>query len=188
MYYVKEPNEQPTLSKVWRGVFIPWHGRSNIRMSYVESVSLLDEEDYHIGFRDQKWKVTKGSLVVARGKKRGSLYMVEVHPDGIGAIIDGSGSEALDCDAENSFRTPLQFGVAERLSQTFRAESTGLRAEALKIAQMGAQIRVRGPKTVRASRIVDDQMKNTLKTEHPARREALRLHRYEDLLESPGLQ
>ncbi|GJR76399.1 hypothetical protein Tco_0088764 [Tanacetum coccineum] len=29
--------------------------------------------------------------------------------------------------------TPLQFGVAERLSQTFRAESMGLRAEPLKI-------------------------------------------------------
>nr|GEZ54571.1 retrovirus-related Pol polyprotein from transposon TNT 1-94 [Tanacetum cinerariifolium] len=27
--------------------------------------------------RDQQWKVTKGSLVVARGNKRGSLYMVE---------------------------------------------------------------------------------------------------------------
>ncbi|GKE54678.1 hypothetical protein Tco_1489834, partial [Tanacetum coccineum] len=31
-----------------------------------------------------------GSLVVARGNKRGSLYMVEVHPEGIGAIIEGS--------------------------------------------------------------------------------------------------
>ncbi|GJU88246.1 putative ribonuclease H-like domain-containing protein [Tanacetum coccineum] len=30
-------------------------------------------------------------------------------------------------------KTPLQFGVAERLSQTFRAESTGLRAEAPKM-------------------------------------------------------
>ncbi|GJU10011.1 hypothetical protein Tco_1132407 [Tanacetum coccineum] len=29
--------------------------------------------------------------------------------------------------------TPLQFGVAERLSRTFRAEITGLRAEALKM-------------------------------------------------------
>nr|GEX97691.1 retrovirus-related Pol polyprotein from transposon TNT 1-94 [Tanacetum cinerariifolium] len=28
--------------------------------------------------RDQQWKVTKGSLVVARGNKRGSLYMVEI--------------------------------------------------------------------------------------------------------------
>ncbi|GJX06598.1 hypothetical protein Tco_0194530 [Tanacetum coccineum] len=32
---------------------------------------------------------------------------------------------------------------------------------------VGAQIRVRGLKTVGSSRIVDDQMKNTLKTEHP---------------------
>nr|GEV07238.1 retrovirus-related Pol polyprotein from transposon TNT 1-94 [Tanacetum cinerariifolium] len=41
------------------------------------SVRQLDEEGYHIGFGDQQWKVTKGSLVVAHGNKRGSLYMVE---------------------------------------------------------------------------------------------------------------
>ncbi|GKB73514.1 retrovirus-related pol polyprotein from transposon TNT 1-94 [Tanacetum coccineum] len=41
------------------------------------SVRQLDEEGYHVGFEDQQWKVTKGSLVVARGNKRGSLYMVE---------------------------------------------------------------------------------------------------------------
>ncbi|GJT85144.1 reverse transcriptase domain-containing protein [Tanacetum coccineum] len=34
-----------------------------------------------------------------------------------------------------------------------------------------------------ASRIVEDHMKNTLKTEHSPRSEALRLHMYEDLLE-----
>ncbi|GKE13324.1 retrovirus-related pol polyprotein from transposon TNT 1-94, partial [Tanacetum coccineum] len=45
-----------------------------------------------------------------------------------------------------------------------------------------------GSKTVEALRIVEDQMKNTLKTEHPARREALRLHRYEDPPESLGLR
>ncbi|GJX33978.1 retrovirus-related pol polyprotein from transposon TNT 1-94 [Tanacetum coccineum] len=56
---------------------------------------LLDEEGYHVGFGDQQWKVTKGSLVVAHENKRRSLYMVEVHPEGIGAIIDGSGSAAL---------------------------------------------------------------------------------------------
>ncbi|GJT14302.1 hypothetical protein Tco_0861344, partial [Tanacetum coccineum] len=37
------------------------------------SVGQLDEEGYHVGFRDQQWKVTKGSLVVARGNKCGSL-------------------------------------------------------------------------------------------------------------------
>ncbi|GJV16841.1 hypothetical protein Tco_1362164 [Tanacetum coccineum] len=97
-----------------------------------------------------------------RGNKRGSLYMVEVHPEGIGAIIDSSGSAALWFEeAEESFlhnvskdketgetaagvaneivmlkmvsETPLQFGVAERLSRTFRAESTGIRAEAPKM-------------------------------------------------------
>ncbi|GJV03271.1 hypothetical protein Tco_1336840, partial [Tanacetum coccineum] len=59
------------------------------------SVGQLDEEGYHVGFGDQQWKVTKGSLVVTRGNKRGSLYMVEVHPEGIGAIIDGIGSVVL---------------------------------------------------------------------------------------------
>ncbi|GJX40682.1 hypothetical protein Tco_0255672 [Tanacetum coccineum] len=59
------------------------------------SVGKLDEEGYHIGFRDQQWKVTKGSLVVARRNKHGSLYMVKVHPEGIGTIINGSGSAAV---------------------------------------------------------------------------------------------
>ncbi|GJZ26400.1 retrovirus-related pol polyprotein from transposon TNT 1-94, partial [Tanacetum coccineum] len=59
------------------------------------SVGQLDEEGYHVGFGDQQWKVTKGSLVVARGNKRGSLYMVEVPSDGINASIDGRGNAAL---------------------------------------------------------------------------------------------
>ncbi|GJR94961.1 retrovirus-related pol polyprotein from transposon TNT 1-94 [Tanacetum coccineum] len=127
------------------------------------SVRQLDEEGYHVFFGDRQWKVTKGSLVVAHGNKRGSLYMVEVHPEGIGAIINGSGSAAVWFgEAEESFlhnvsedkkivevgaigvtngivmlkmvpETPLPFGVAERLSRTFRAESTGIRAEAPKM-------------------------------------------------------
>ncbi|GJZ62198.1 putative RNA-directed DNA polymerase [Tanacetum coccineum] len=42
------------------------------------SVGQLNEEVYHVGFEDQQWKVTKGSLVVARGNKRRSLYMAEI--------------------------------------------------------------------------------------------------------------
>ncbi|GJT86960.1 hypothetical protein Tco_1068677 [Tanacetum coccineum] len=53
---------------------------------------------------------------------------------------------------------------------------------------VGAQIRVRGPKTVGASRIVEDEMKNTLKMKHPPRREDPKLHRYEDPPESLGLR
>ncbi|GJS12355.1 putative RNA-directed DNA polymerase [Tanacetum coccineum] len=59
------------------------------------SVGQLDEEGYHVGFGDQQWKVTKGSLVVARGNKRGSLYLVEVPSDGINAAIDGRGNATL---------------------------------------------------------------------------------------------
>ncbi|GKB97079.1 hypothetical protein Tco_0983216 [Tanacetum coccineum] len=70
----------------------------------IACVGDLDEEGYHVFFGDRQWKVTKGSLVVARGNKRGSLYMVEVHPEGIDAIIDGSGSAALWFgEAEESF-------------------------------------------------------------------------------------
>nr|GEV38926.1 hypothetical protein [Tanacetum cinerariifolium] len=59
-------------------------------------VGQLDEKGYHVGFGDQQWKVTKGSLVVARGNKYGSLYMVEVHPEGIGTIIDASKGNVPD--------------------------------------------------------------------------------------------
>ncbi|GKA81471.1 retrovirus-related pol polyprotein from transposon TNT 1-94, partial [Tanacetum coccineum] len=45
--------------------------------------------------RDQQWKVTKGSLVVARGNKRGILYMVEVLSDGINVTIASRGNAAL---------------------------------------------------------------------------------------------
>ncbi|GJU93870.1 retrovirus-related pol polyprotein from transposon TNT 1-94 [Tanacetum coccineum] len=49
-------------------------------------------------------------------------------------------------------------------------------------------MRVRGSKTVRASRIVEDHTKKTLKTEHPLGKEASRLHSYEDPPESPRLR
>ncbi|GKC87365.1 retrovirus-related pol polyprotein from transposon TNT 1-94 [Tanacetum coccineum] len=112
-------------------------------------IGQLDEEGYHVGFRDQQWKVTKSSLVV---DKRGCLYMVKVHPKGIGAIINGSGSYVTPetwwfGEAEESFlhnvskdtetaevgAIGVAFGVVERLSQTFRAESTGIRVEAPKM-------------------------------------------------------
>nr|GEU55802.1 retrovirus-related Pol polyprotein from transposon TNT 1-94 [Tanacetum cinerariifolium] len=55
----------------------------------------LDEEGYHVGFRYQQLKVTKGSLVVTRGNKHASMYMVEVTFNEINAAIDGRGNETL---------------------------------------------------------------------------------------------
>nr|KYP34487.1 Retrovirus-related Pol polyprotein from transposon TNT 1-94 [Cajanus cajan] len=40
------------------------------------SVGQLDDEGHETTFGDGAWKVKKGNLIVARGKKRGSLYMV----------------------------------------------------------------------------------------------------------------
>ncbi|GJR93581.1 hypothetical protein Tco_0265755 [Tanacetum coccineum] len=75
-------------TKMEEGAFVADHvNKFNSILSTLVSVEIkfddevqLDEEGYHIGFRDQQWKVTKGSLVVARGNKCGSLYMVEADP------------------------------------------------------------------------------------------------------------
>jgi len=40
------------------------------------SVRQLDEHGHEVKFRNQQWKVVKGNLVMACGRKRGSLYMV----------------------------------------------------------------------------------------------------------------
>nr|GEU86275.1 retrovirus-related Pol polyprotein from transposon TNT 1-94 [Tanacetum cinerariifolium] len=130
-------------------------------------VGQLDEEGYHVGFRDQQWKVTKGSLVVARGNKRGSLHMVKrlgdmskigmnklaskgnvpdgrkvdiyfYKPGGLGkqknlSFIMSVKTRKLQSGSCGRYNANLQFGVAEKLSQTFRTESMGIHAEALKI-------------------------------------------------------
>ena len=47
------------------------------------SVTQLDEHGHVVKFRNQKWKVVKGNLVMVRGKKRGSLYMVGLPSKGV---------------------------------------------------------------------------------------------------------
>ncbi|GKA27486.1 retrovirus-related pol polyprotein from transposon TNT 1-94 [Tanacetum coccineum] len=131
------------------------------------SVGQLDKEGYHVGFRDQQWKVTKGSLVVAHGNKRGSLYIVEdwyehvsfqrqcskciegrylllkfiqkavalhlLHQSEDPAtmiLLSKTAAGVIIVMLKMVPETPLQFGVVERLSRTFRAESTGNRAVA----------------------------------------------------------
>ncbi|GJY06014.1 retrovirus-related pol polyprotein from transposon TNT 1-94 [Tanacetum coccineum] len=67
--YCKEELESWTLKDVR---YIP-----GLKRRRLISAGQLEEEGYHVGFGDQQWKVTKDSLVVAHGNKRGSLYMVE---------------------------------------------------------------------------------------------------------------
>ncbi|VFQ79216.1 unnamed protein product [Cuscuta campestris] len=49
-------------------------------------VRLADDralEGHEVKFRDGQWKVVKGNLVMACGRKRGSLYMVELLSEGV---------------------------------------------------------------------------------------------------------
>ena len=48
-----------------------------IRLNLI-SAGLLDDDGYHSNFGDGFWKHTKGSLIVARGKRNSKLYMA--HP------------------------------------------------------------------------------------------------------------
>ncbi|GJT08334.1 retrovirus-related pol polyprotein from transposon TNT 1-94 [Tanacetum coccineum] len=116
-------------------------------------VGQLDEEGYQVGFGDQQWKVTKGSLVVAHGNKCESLYMVERRQGNCrdwSKFIQKAMALHLLHQSEDPAtmiqlsmaatgftkivpETPLQFGVAKRLNQTFRAESTGICVEAPKM-------------------------------------------------------
>ena len=42
------------------------------------SVGKLDDEGYHSHLGEGKWKPTKGSLILTRGKKNNILYKTEV--------------------------------------------------------------------------------------------------------------
>jgi len=43
----------------------------------------LVEQGHDVKFGNQQWKVVKGNLVMARERKRGSLYMVELPFKGV---------------------------------------------------------------------------------------------------------
>ncbi|VFQ59873.1 unnamed protein product [Cuscuta campestris] len=47
------------------------------------SVSQLDEQGHEVKFGNGQWKVVKGNLVMARGRKSGSLYMVGLPSEGV---------------------------------------------------------------------------------------------------------
>nr|GEU58836.1 hypothetical protein [Tanacetum cinerariifolium] len=66
---MKEPNEQPTLSKVWRGVFIPILGRSHIWETSVDPVCLVKVREEQLIGHEIVQKTTENiSLVKDRLK------------------------------------------------------------------------------------------------------------------------
>ncbi|GKD25670.1 hypothetical protein Tco_1231884 [Tanacetum coccineum] len=119
------------------------------------SVGHLDEEGYHVGFRDQQWKRLGDmsrigmSMLASKGNvldvQKVDIYFCK--PGGLGKqknlsfilSVKTRKLHSRSCDRYNAklqkmvLETPLQFGVAERLSRTFRVESTGIHVEAPKM-------------------------------------------------------
>ena len=58
------------------------------------SVGQLDEEGYCTTFSGHEWKITKGALVIARGKKTGTLYVTS-NLENIVAVADADGKSNL---------------------------------------------------------------------------------------------
>ncbi|KAJ0555551.1 putative RNA-directed DNA polymerase [Helianthus annuus] len=60
----------------------------NLRRKLI-SVGKLDDEGFNVHFGGGQWKVIKGNLVIAKGKKKGTLYMAEVSTEGVHAMTTG---------------------------------------------------------------------------------------------------
>ncbi|GJT66420.1 retrovirus-related pol polyprotein from transposon TNT 1-94, partial [Tanacetum coccineum] len=109
-------------------------------------VGQLDEEGYHVGFGDQQWKRLGDmsrigmSMLASKGNVP-DVWKVDIYfckPGGLGkqkklSSIMSEKTRKLQSRSCGRYNANLQFGVAERLSRTFRAESTRLRAEAPKM-------------------------------------------------------
>lgn len=59
------------------------------------SIGQLDDQGYGVYFGGGQWRVVKGSMVIAKGKKRGSLYMVEVPAGSANAVSKVSSPSKL---------------------------------------------------------------------------------------------
>ncbi|KAK1430235.1 hypothetical protein QVD17_12833 [Tagetes erecta] len=78
------------------------------------SVGQLDEQGHEVKFGNGQWKVVKGNLVIARGRKRGSLYM----------DVSGSGSSSQWEPVETENGSGADLAKTDELE--LRGASTGL--------------------------------------------------------------
>ncbi|PKI56333.1 hypothetical protein CRG98_023352 [Punica granatum] len=61
------------------------------------SVGQLDDEGYDLSFGSSSWKIIKGAMVVARGKKEGTLYMTVNNHDNIALVSANSDADLWHC-------------------------------------------------------------------------------------------
>ena len=82
--------------KTPNGSMIELHGVRHIPLlkRNLLSVGQLDDEGYDVGFGGGRWKISKGAMVLARGKKEGTLYTTSNTSDCI-AIAGANGDADL---------------------------------------------------------------------------------------------
>ncbi|PKI63637.1 hypothetical protein CRG98_015955 [Punica granatum] len=61
------------------------------------SVGQLDDEGYDLSFGSSSWKIIKGAMVMARGKKEGTLYMTVNNHDNIALANANSDADLWHC-------------------------------------------------------------------------------------------
>jgi len=81
------------------------------------SVGQLDKQGLGVKFGGGKWRVTKGNLVIARGNRRGSVYMVEVPAEGSMTVPQNKVRLA-----ESKGQKKVQFARGEPCAKVIQAE------------------------------------------------------------------
>ncbi|GJZ94688.1 retrovirus-related pol polyprotein from transposon TNT 1-94, partial [Tanacetum coccineum] len=126
--------------KVTKDSLVVAHGNKHGSLYMVERLGDMSRIGEHVSFQRQRFRCTEGRygsfLYKRQGNCRGkskfiqkavTLHLLHQSEDPATMILLSKTVAGV------AVETPLQFGVAERLSRTFRAESTGLRAEAPKM-------------------------------------------------------
>ncbi|KAK2969092.1 hypothetical protein RJ640_013779 [Escallonia rubra] len=119
-----------------------------LRKNFI-SVSGLDREGYFVAFGEKQWKVTKGSMVVARGERVGTLY-----------TLLGTYNHSISLASTENLRTTLWHHRLEHLSESDgqipRIESPEVLDETTDI-EIGAGDQQQVPETInlrRSSRLL----------------------------------
>ena len=111
----------------------------DIRMNLI-SMGKLDDEWFCNTFHDSQWKLTRGSMVVARGKKCSSLYLIQarVIDSSINAVDDDitielwhnrlghMSAKGLMILAEKNLLTGMKKGFLKRCAHCLSGKQTGV--------------------------------------------------------------
>ncbi|XP_073119889.1 uncharacterized protein [Henckelia pumila] len=92
----------------------------------LEIIGQLDDEGHKVIFGDGSWKVKKGAMIVARGKKTGTLYMTSSLRDKLAAVDAGANSSLWLCRLGDTKKVSFSKEVREPKSADFELELSEL--------------------------------------------------------------